>query len=141
MWKADIRTICCAEDDPRLKERGKWPSIDFTLYKVDASVYHHGFDKRVVNRNEWLYNAWFSEPEACYVIEKPVEGYKTRYENVGPYAHITDRCCDGGTIVNYRVPRTGDEAPLLMWLGCVAVGLTVMTVAVSAGKRKKACGK
>lgn len=71
------------------------------------------------------------------MIEKPVEGYKIRYENVGPYAGITDRCCDGGTIVNYRVPKTGDEAQVMLWLGCAAAGLAVMTLAVRSGKRKK----
>ena len=93
-------------------EGGGRDSIDFTLYKADDSVYRHGFDKRVISPTEWRYNAWFSEPAACYVVEKPVDGYRTRYENVGVYAHITDRCCDGGTIINYRVPKTGDEAPL-----------------------------
>ncbi len=65
-------------------------------------------------------------------------GYQTRYENVGVYASITDRCCDGGTIVNYRVPKTGDEAPVWLWLGCAAAGLMVMTLALRNGKRKKA---
>jgi hypothetical protein len=116
-------------------------SIDFTLYKADGSVYHHGFDKKAVSRTEWQYNAWFSEPAACYVIEKPVEGYKTRYENVGVYAHITDRCCDGGSIVNYRVPKTGDDANPALWLGCVLAGLTIIFIAAYVGKRKKAlCG-
>ncbi len=121
-------------------EGGAENSIDFTLYKADGTAYHHGFDKKVVSSAEWQYNAWFSETVACYVIEKPVEGYKTRYENVGVYAGITDRCCDRGTIVNYRVPKTGDEAPILLWLGCVLTGLTGLTgltFAVRTGKRKK----
>lgn len=122
-------------------EGGSEKSIDFTLYKLGGAVYHHGFDKKIISGTEWRYDAWFSEPLACYVIEEPVEGYQTRYENVGVYAGITDRCCDGGTIVNYRVPRTGDEADLTLWLGCVLAGLTIMSFAVRSGKRKKARSK
>ena len=119
-------------------EGGNESSIDFTLYKLGDTVYHHGFDKRIISKTEWQYNAWFSSPVACYVIEEPVAGYKTRYENVGIYAGITDRCCDGGTIVNYRVPKTGDDADLSLWLGCVLAGLTIISITVYAGKRKKA---
>ncbi len=113
-------------------------SIDFTLYKADGSVYHHGFDKKIVSRTQWQYNAWFSEPAACYVIEGPVEGYITRYENVGVYAGITDRCCDGGTIINKRIPRTGDSAPLLLWAGMILLGAAGIGTALIMGKRRKA---
>ena len=122
-------------------EGGSEKSIDFTLYKLGDTVYHHGFDKKIISKTEWQYNAWFSETVACYVIEEPVEGYKTRYENVGVYAGITDRCCDGGTIVNYRVPKTGDNANLMLWLGCALAGLALISASVYAGKRKKAHSK
>ena len=118
-------------------EGGSEKSIDFTLYRADGTVYHHGFDKKVVSPTEWQYNAWFSEAVACYVIQEPVPGYKTVYENVGVYAGITDRCCDGGTIVNYKVPKTGDDAHLILWIGCALAGLAMISIAVYAGKRKK----
>ena len=113
-------------------------SIDFTLYKADGTVYHHGFDKKVVNNREWRYNAWFSSPAACYVIEEPVEGYITRYENVGVYAGITDRCCDGGTIINKKIPKTGDRAPLALWAGMILLGTAGIGIALMMGKRRKA---
>ena len=119
---------------------GSEGSIDFTLYRQGGAVYRHGFDKTVVSQTEWRYSAWFREPAACYVIEKPVPGYRTRYENVGIYAGITDRCCDGGTIVNYRVPKTGDSGSPALWLGCVLAGLGMLALAY-AGKRKKAGGR
>lgn len=118
-------------------EGGSEKSVDFTLYKQGGSVYHHGFDKTVVSPSEWQYSAWFSEPAACYVIGEPVAGYRTRYENTGIYADITDRCCDGGTIVHYRVPRTGDDANLLLWLGCALAGCALIAFSVYGGKRKK----
>ena len=113
-------------------------SIDFTLYKADGTVYHHGFDKKIVNNREWRYNAWFSAPAACYVIEKPIPGYQTKYVNVGVYAHVTDRCCDGGTIINKKIPKTGDTADLALWAGLMLVGIAGLTTLVLVKKRRKA---
>ena len=113
-------------------------SIDFTLYKADGSVYHHGFDKRVVSKTEWRYNAYFSAPAACYVIEKPMPGYQTKYVNVGVYADVTDRCCDGGTIINKKVPKTGDAADFALWAGILALGIVDLTAMVILTRRKRA---
>ena len=113
-------------------------SIDFTLYKQGGTVYHHGFDKKVVSDKEWQYDAWFSAPTACYVIEKPIPGYQTKYVNVGIYEHITDRCCDGGTIINKKIPKTGDSAPLALWAGMVALGALGLTATLVIGKKRKA---
>ena len=113
-------------------------SIDFTLYKADGMVYHHGFDKKVVSDREWKYNAWFSSPAVCYVIEKPIPGYQTKYVNVGVYAHVTDRCCDGGTIINKKLPRTGDESNPALWAGLMLVGIAGLTTLVLVKKRRKA---
>ena len=113
-------------------------SIDFTLYKQGGTVYHHGFDKKIVSDMEWKYNAWFSEEAACYVIEQPIPGYQTEYVNVGVYEQITDRCCDGGTIINKKIPKTGDEEPLLLWAGMIALGVIGLGTALVIGKKRKA---
>lgn len=113
-------------------------SIDFTLYKADGSVYHHGFDKKIVSNKEWKYNAYFSAPAACYVIEQPIPGYITKYVNVGVYANVTDRCCDGGTIINKKIPKTGDTADFALWAGAVLVGVIGLTTTVILLKRRKA---
>ena len=116
---------------------GSDKSIDFTLYKKDGTVYRHGFDKQKLGSGEWKYSAWFSAPEACYVLETPMAGYQIRYENVGVYAQVTDRCCDGGTITIHKVPKTGDTANLALWMSMVVIGaLTLCGVAV-LGKRRK----
>ncbi len=117
------------------------PSIDFTLYKQGGEVYRHGFDKHAVSGMEWRYSATFSSPAACYVIEEPMEGYITRYENVGVYAQVTDRCCDGGTIVNKRIPRTGDSGSVILWAGMALAGIAGIAVTVIAGKHRKKSGK
>ncbi|MBR5110596.1 MAG: LPXTG cell wall anchor domain-containing protein [Clostridia bacterium] len=113
-------------------------SIDFTLYSADGKVVHQGFDKRILNAKEWSYYAVFNEAGSCYVVEKPIPGYITRYVNVGEYAGITDRCCNGGTIINKKIPKTGDETPLLLWAGMLLVGAAGLTVALTIRKRKKA---
>ena len=68
-------------------------------------------------------------------------GYRVRYENLGEHASETDRCYSGGTIINYKLPKTGDDANLTLWLGCVLAGLTIVSFAAYAEKRKRAHGK
>ena len=116
-------------------------SIDFTLYKQGGTVYHHGFDKKVVSDQEWRYNAWFSEPAACYVIEKPIPGCQTKYVNVGVYEHITDRCCDGGTIINKKIPKTGDEANPVLWAGMMLAGIAGLTATIVLTRKRGKAGK
>ena len=113
-------------------------SIDFTLYSADGKVVHQGFDKRILTAKEWSYSAVFKDAGSCYVVEKPIPGFITRYVNVGEYAGITDRCCNGGTIINKRIPKTGDETPILLWAGMLLVGAAGLTVALTVSKRRKA---
>ena len=63
-------------------------------------------------------------------------GYKTRYENVGVYAGITDRCCNGGTIINYKI-KTGDEANLVLWAGLALLGVAGIGAVLMTGRRRK----
>ena len=79
----------------------------------------------------------FPEPLACYVIEAPVRGYQTVYENVGVYAGITDRCCNGGRIINREVPRTGDGAPLALWTGLALASAAALWAAVRSFRRRR----
>lgn len=120
-----------------------WPgeyenSIDWVLYNPDGTRAHKKFNKKIVSANEWHYEAWFPDDVDYYIIERVPDGYTVRYENVGVHAGETDRCYNGGTIINYKVPKTGDQANLLMYLGCILLGLTAVSAAVYAGRRKKA---
>ncbi|MGI6634510.1 MAG: Ig-like domain-containing protein [Christensenellales bacterium] len=116
---------------------GTGKSIDWTLYDEMDYVAHKLFNKKVISPTEWRYDAWFSSPVCRYVVEKPVPGYKTRYENVGVYAGITDRCCNGGTIINYKIPKTGDEANLVLWAGLALLGVAGIGAVLMTGRRRK----
>ena len=98
-------------------------SIVWTLYDAKGNVVHKKFNKKTVSATEWHYEAWFqSDVSGYYLVEEAVDGYKTRYENTGSYADETDRCYNGGTIVNYQVPQTGDDARLTLWLVMALLG-------------------
>jgi LPXTG-motif cell wall-anchored protein len=117
---------------------GTGNSIDWTLYDEMDYVAHKLFNKKVVSQTEWRYEAWFDRPVCRYVVEKPIPGYNTRYENVGVYAGITDRCCNGGTIINYKIPQTGDQANPALWAGLALLGMAGIVVVLMTGRRRKA---
>lgn len=45
------------------------------------------------------------------------------YINVGDHMDETDRCYNGGTIVNTIVPKTGDSARPMAWAAALAMSL------------------
>ncbi len=104
-------------------EGGSEDSIDFVVYNPDGTVRSKKFNKKIISDTEWLYEAWFTSPADLYVIETVPRGYRVRYENTGINAGVTDRCCNGGTIVNYTVPKTGDRTNLLIFLGLSLLGI------------------
>ena len=112
-------------------------SIDWVLYNPDGTVAHKKFNKKIVSETEWHYKAWFATGADYYIIETVPAGYKMRYENVGAHAGETDRCYNGGTIINYKVPKTGDSANLALWLLCLAAGIALLGGSVISTKRKK----
>ena len=116
---------------------GKEDSIDWTLYNPDGSVAHKKFNKKTVSETEWRYEAWLASGADYYIVENVPEGYKVLYQNVGAHADVTDRCYNGGTIINYKVPKTGDEANLALWLGMVLTGASALCYAALTSKRRK----
>ena len=109
-------------------DAGPADSIDWVLYHADGSEAHKKFNKKVVG-NEWRYEAWFSAAGDYYIVENVPAGYKVRYENTGTHAGVTDRCYNGGTIVNYKVPQTGDTADPLLWVVSGLLGLLALFLA------------
>ena len=114
-------------------------SISWTLYNPDGTVRRKKFDKTVVSDIEWQYDAWFETGADYYLIEDVPEGYLVRYENVGLHEGETDRCYNGGTIINYTVPNTGDPLPLgeiLLAGGLAVFAGTALTFALRRRRRK-----
>ena len=99
---------------------------------------HKKFNKKVVSDTEWHYEAWFASEKDYYIIETAPAGYKVRYENTGIHADVTDRCYNGGTIINYKIPKTGDNRTAsILWIGCVLLGLLGIGGALFTRKRRK----
>ncbi len=116
---------------------GREDSIDWVLYSADGTVVHKKFNKKTVSENEWYYEAWFQSDSELYLIETAPRGYQVRYENIGEHADVTDRCYNGGTIINYKVPVTGDGFKPILWIGCVLSGLALLGGTCLILKRKK----
>ena len=92
-------------------------SIDWSLYNADGTRRSKGFNKEIVNDDLWRYEAYFTTSmDDCYVLEEPMAGYVVQYENIGAYSEVTDRCHNGGTIINSKIPETGDDTQLDMYL-------------------------
>ena len=110
-------------------------SLEFTLYNPDGTIRSKGFDKKILSENEWEYTAWFTDDREYYVVETVPEGYQVRYENVGKYADVHDRLYNQGTLINYKVPKTGDRTHPLLWTGMVLTG--ILGMAMIASRKKK----
>ena len=94
------------------------------MYNADGSVRHKKFNKDVISDYEWHYEAFFqSDVSDCYIIENPPEGYQVIYQNVGEYSDVTDACHNGGTIINYKLPETGDKTPVADYTALIVFSL------------------
>jgi LPXTG-motif cell wall-anchored protein len=103
-----------------MDENEEHPEITLTLYCNGQKI-----DKQAkVDKNGWyhFYNLPLRE-SPYYVVEEPVDGYATSYENVGSYAGVTDCVYDGGTITNHKLPKTMDSQPLALYAGLLIVAL------------------
>ena len=114
-----------------LSDNSARPKIEFVLY-CNGEEYNKkpsGPDK-----NGWY--VWNNLPEyrngreaIYYVVEKPVPGFTTTYDNpMDP--EITDRAYDGATITNTTVPKTGDTAQPMLWMLLALLGTVGACVAV-----------
>ena len=127
---------------------GSWdvtPNPDTVITEATTYTYTYALrDAYLVTVTNDGHGAGSASPNSGYegtevlLTAAPKEGYKTKYVNVGVYEHITDRCCDGGTIINKKIPKTGDEEPLLLWAGMIALGAVGLTAALVIGKKRKA---
>ena len=73
-----------------------------------------------------------------YVVEETITGYTIKYINVGTEAETIDRVYDGGTIINHKIPKTGDSRNVAMWMILVLVSaLGIGAVAITERKKRR----
>lgn len=145
----DFSTYAIAYKDAVAAERftfkkvwmgGREDEINFKVYYPDGKAYDGKVNKDKVTgkkTREWTFDLG-ELPVGCYVVEEPVAGYTSRCMNVGEHAADRDRCYNGGTIMNMKVPKTGDTANFALWIGMLAVGLAGIATILVIGKRGKA---
>ena len=114
-------------------ERG----IDWTFFNPNGSENTRKFNKRMQSKDQWSYEVWLEGEGDYYLIEKPMPGYATKYVNVGKYANITDRCMNGGKIINQKIPRTGDAERPWLWFCLATISLAGICFTVSVSRKKK----
>ena len=109
----------------------KRPEITLTLYRNGKVVNR----KPKLDANGWyhFYNLPISS-EPYYVVETPVNGFMTTYQNVGGYANAEDRAYDGGTITNSKLPQTGDESHIERYVALLLISLVAL---LGYGLKKK----
>jgi hypothetical protein len=113
-------------------------SIDWVMYNADGSVRSKLFNKHEISQTEWRYEAYFQqEVDDCYIIEYVPEGYTVTYVNVGRYADVTDRCHNGGTIINRKIPQTGDTLPIGMHLICIVAASATLVLLFRPSRRRR----
>ena len=106
------------------------------MYTPDGKVKQYQPRRTKISETEWLYEAWFSAPAEYYVIETPMEGYFTIYQNLGSKAGETDQVYNGGKIVNFSVPKTGDDSRPAAWLALAGTALLALGAAAITAKRR-----
>ena len=109
----------------------KRPEITLTLYRNGKVVNR----KPKLDANGWyhFYNLPISSGP-YYVVETPVNGFMTTYQNVGGYANVEDRAYDGGTITNSKLPQTGDESHIERYIALLLISLVAL---LGYGMKKK----
>ena len=98
----------------------------FALFNEDGSIRRDESQQPKRTSDDPLeYTYWLKYEADYYVQEKPVSGYRTVYVNTKKSGHedVTDRCYNGGTIINIKIPQTGDRETPWLWLmlGCMAL--------------------
>ena len=108
------------------------------MYNADGSVRSKLFNKKIISESEWLYEAYFQHAvDGCYIIEYVPDGYSVYYENVGEYAHVTDRCYNGGTIINRKVPQTSDPLPIGVHVICMLAAGTGLILLRKTSRKQR----
>ncbi len=115
-----------------LAEGEEAPQITLTLYcngePMDKKTPTPDADGWYVFNN--LPITYKGETAVYTVVEEPLEGYTVSYGEVEEGEEEPTFAEDYGTIVNRKIPKTGDESRIGLWAACVAVGFSGLACVV-----------
>ena len=113
-----MTTFAVKKEWSGLTQGEKAPAIQLTLY-CNGKVYTAATP--TPDKDGWYtyadLPAYVDGEVAVYTVkEQPVTGFTTTYINKGENAAVTDCAYNGSTIVNSKIPQTGDNTPLTLWM-------------------------
>ena len=113
-----MTTFAVKKEWSGLAQGEKAPAIQLTLY-CNGKVYTAATP--TPDKDGWYtyadLPAYVDGEVAVYTVkEQPVTGFTTTYINKGENAAVTDCAYNGSTIVNSKIPQTGDNTPLTLWM-------------------------
>ena len=74
--------------------------------------------------------------EAIYSVKEiPLDGYLTKYSN--PHSSVDDMALQGGKIINYKIPKTGDVENLNLWTMLAGISFVLLLLGVFYRRRCK----
>ena len=83
-----------------------------------------------IDDNTWLHRAEdLSYGANYYAVVDTIPGYYMEYQNVGEYADIKDKLYNGGTVLVFQIPPTGDKSNITRFI-VLAIGMIVCFVSV-----------
>ena len=116
---------------------GNENEISWKFFSQEGKPLNQKFKKKKLSDSEWLYESMEKVDRDTYLIEEPVPGYVTQYENVRVHAKVTDRLYSGGKILNVKIPQTGDKENLWVGLGLGALSLLGMIVLLRRSRKHR----
>ncbi len=119
-----------------VKEDEELPEITLALWKVTGDKYalRKAVKTKVKNEQWYTFNG-LEQGAVYYVTEDAVPGFSTTYDN-GTNSPVTDHAENYGTIINHKLPRTGDNDPVGLWMLMAGTGLAGLAVLLILRRRK-----
>lgn len=109
-------------------------NVSFTLYNPDGTERKHS--PVIIKESDklWIIKYWLSSPGDYYAVENASNGYTPVYQNRGTHEEVQDRVYNGGRIINYQAPPTGDKNHLNALF--IIAGICLTGILIYAGRKQ-----
>ncbi len=109
-------------------------NVSFTLYNPDGTERKHV--PVIIKESDklWIIKYWLSSPGDYYAVENASNGYTPVYQNRGTHEEVQDRVYNGGRIINYQAPPTGDKNHLNALF--IIAGICLTGILIYAGRKQ-----